>query len=375
MGANFEIIATLKAIKDSDNFSAFEVRDFNSGWQNTRYRFNAISGTNRFMLEIGGGKWVDDKKNQILTFSRAEAGKKPEKMTVKWEDRKNPEIIDKVAGYRIYTCNLLTFDERKALEDEGKEDEAKKKNHQFLEKTEFATLVKRVIDSGKYADVKFRILGTVEFQYSAKNNQFYRTLSVDKMYKVADDTPCKAEMTVNAFYTEDAVDAESYDETKKMLFNCYTDHYFSAVKGNRFVPMSLVINGNGDEKAEKKANGFKKMFEKFDDEATVRKVGLICDMVDGAESMAITYDDLDEDTRDNIDMGLIELEDAIKALGGNMMGNRITETRVKSLSRTSAKGSEPTVFTEDDLRKLPVVEEVEDEIDIFSEDDDSDDDI
>ena len=374
MGANFEIIATLKAVKDSDNFSAFEVRDFNSGWQNTRYRFNAISGTNRFMLEIGGGKWVDDKKNQILTFSRAEAGKKPEKMTVKWEDRKNPEIIDKVAGYRIYTCNLLTFDERKALEEEGKEDEAKKKNHQFLEKTEFASLVKRVIDSNKYADAKFRILGTVEFQYSAKNNQFYRTLSVDKMYKVSPDTPCKAEMTINAFYTEDAVDADSYDETKKMLFNCYTDYYFSAVKGNRFVPMSLVINGNGDEKADKKANAFKKMFEKFDDEAVVRKVGLICDMIDGSESLAITYDDLDEDTRDNIDCGLIELEDAIKALGGNMMGNRITETRVKSLSRTSAKGSEPTVFTEDDLKKLPVVEEVEEEVDvdIFSEDEEDD---
>lgn len=371
---NFEIIATLKAIKDSDNFSAFEVRDFNSGWQNTRYRFNAVSGTNRFRLEIGGGKWKDDKKNLIYTFSKAEAGKKPEKMTVKWEDRKNSEIIDTVAGYRIYTCNLLTYDERKALEDEGKEDEAKKKNHQFLEKTEFAGLVKRVIDSGKYADAKFRILGTVDFQYSAKDNQFYRTLSVDKMYKVASETPCKAEMTLNAFYTEGAVDAESYDENKKMLFNCYTDYYFSAVKNNRFVPLTLTINGNGDEKADKKAGAFKKMFEKFDDEATVRKVGLVCDMIDGAESVAITYDDLDEETRDNIDMGLIELEDAIRALGGNMMGNRITETRVKSLSRTSAKGSEPTVYTEDDLRKLPVVEEAEEEVDvdIFADDDDDD---
>ena len=371
--AQFEIIATLRAVKDSDNFSAFEVRDFNSGWQNTRYRFNAISGNNRFMLEIGGGKWIDDKKNQILTFARAEAGKKPEKLTVKWEDRRNPEIIDKVAGYRIYTCNLLTFDERKALEDEGREDEAKKKNHQFLEKTEFAALVKRVIDSGKYVDAKFRILGTVDFQYSAKNNQFYRTLSVDKMYRVADDTPCKAEMTLNAFYTDSAIDAESYDDTKKYFFNCYTDHYFSAVKGNRFVPLTLVINGNGDEKAEKKAMAFKKMFEKFEDEATVRKVGLVCQMIDGAESVAIQYSDLDEETRDNIDMGLISEEDAIKALGGNMMGNRVTEYRVQSLSRTSAKGSEPTVYTEDDIRKLPVIEEIEEEVDIFNKDEEEDD--
>jgi hypothetical protein len=98
-------------------------------------------------------------------------------------------------------------------------------------------------------------------------------------------------------------------------------------------------------------------------------------MIDGAEAQAITYDDLDEDTRDNIDMGLIELEEAIRALGGNMMGNRITETRIKSLSRASAKGSEPTVFAEDDLRKLPVVEEEEAEVDIFADSDEDDDDI
>lgn len=365
---NFEIIANLKAVKDSDNFKALEVRDFNSGWQNTKYKFNAVSGNNRFLLEIGGGKWTDDKKNKIVTLAKAEPGKKATKLEVKWEDRKKPEVIEQVAGFRVYTCNLLTYDERKALEDEDKADEAKKKNHQFLEKTEFATLVKKVIDSGKYTDAKFRILGTIDFQYSEKNNQFYRTMSVDKIYKVADDTPYKAEMTLNAFYTEEAVNDESYDDVKKYFFNCYTDHYFSSVKANRFVPLTLVINGNGDEKAEKKANAFKKMFEKFDDEATVRKVGLVCQMIDGAESLAITYDDLDEETRDNIDMGLISEEDAIKALGGNMMGNRITEYRVQSLSRTSAKGSEPSVYTEDDLKKLPVVEE--EEVNVFDEDDD-----
>lgn len=364
---SFEIIANLKAIKDSDNFTAFETKSFDSGWQNTRYRFNAISGTNRFMLEIGGGRWSDEKKNQIFTFAKAEAGKKPEKLTVKWEDRKNPDVIAKVAGYRIYTCNLLTFDERKALEEAGNAEEATKKNHQFLEKTEFASLIKRVIDSGKYADAKFKIVGTMDFQYSASKGMFYRTMSVDKIYKVADDTPYKAEMTINAFYTEGAIDAESYDDTKKYFFDCYTDHYFSSVKGNRFVPIKLVIKGDGDEKAEKRAAGFKKMLEKFDDEATVRKIGLVCDMIDGAESLAITYDDLDEDTRDNIDMGLIELEDAIKALGGNMMGQRITEYRVKSLSRTSAKGSEPTVYTEDNLRDLPII--CDDDVNIFDDDD------
>jgi hypothetical protein len=149
------------------------------------------------------------------------------------------------------------------------------------------------------------------------------------------------------------------------------------VKENRFVPMTLVINGNGDEKAEKKANAFKKKLTEFDDEATVRKCGLVCDMIDGSESLAITYDDLDEDTRDNIDMGLIELEDAIKALGGTMTGDRITEYRVKSLARNSAKGSEATIYTEENLKALPIASsETDDEsVDIFGDSNDNDDDI
>lgn len=373
---SFEIIGTLKAVKDSDNFKAFEVKDFNSGWQNTRYRFNVVSGTNRFMCEISGGKWKDDKKNKILTYTRAAEGKKPEKLEVAWADRRNPDIINNVAGFKIYTCNLLTRDEHKALEDEGKKEESNKKNHQFLETTEYAELVQKVVNSGKYADAKFKILGTMDFQYSESKNTFYRTLTVNKMYKVDPETPCKAEMTLNAFYTEDAIDDGSYDDNKKYLVNCYTDAYFSTVKENRFVPLTLVINGNGDEKAEKKANAFKKKFTTFDDEATVRKIGLVCQMIDGAEEQAITYDDLDEETRENIDCDLITLEDAIRAVGGTMFGQRVTEYRVQSLSRTSTKGSEPTIYTEDDLKKLPVVsneqEDEDEDVDLFDEDEDDD---
>lgn len=371
----FEIIGTLKAVKDSEKFQSLEVRDFPSGWQTTRYRFNVVSDTNRFMCEISGGKWKDDSKNKIMTFSRAAEGKKSEKMTVNWTDRRNPDIINQVAGYRIYTCNLLTYDERKALEDEGKEDEAAKKNYQFLEQTEYALFAKKLIDSGKYADAKFRILGTMDFQYNPKNGQYYRTYTVNKIYKVPSETPCKAEMTINAFYTNEAIDAELYDEKKKYMFNCYTDYYFSSIKENRFVPMALVINGNGNETVAKRAEAFKKKLTTFDDEATVRKIALVCDLIDGAESQAITYNDLDDETKENVDFGLISLEEAIRALGGNMIGPRVTEYRVKSLARNSAKGSEATAYTESDLKMLPipkeesVTEEVvdDDDFDLFSD--------
>ena len=361
---NFELIGTLKAVKDKDDFHAFETRDFGSGWQTTRYMFNVVSGSNRFMCQVGGGKWADDAKNKIFTMSRPVDGAKSEKMEVAWADRRNPEIIEKVSGFRIYTCNLLTKDEA----EEVGEEEAKKKNHQYLEPTEFATLVKRVVDSDKYTNAKFKILGTIDFQYSEKKNQYYRTMAVNKIYKVPDDTPCKSEITINAFYTEDSLNTESFDETKKYYFNCYTDQYFSAVKENRFVPVTLVIKGDGDN--EKLANAFKKKLTAFDDEATVRKINLVCDAINGSESIAITYDDLDDETKENIDLGLISEEDAIKALGGNMTGNSISEYRIKSLARTSAKGSEATVYTEENLKELPIKVEEEVVEDIFAEEDD-----
>lgn len=365
---NFELVGTLKAVKDKDDFHAWEVKDFGSGWQTTRYMFNVISGNNRFMCAINGGKWADDSKNKILTMSRPVDGAKSEKMEVAWADRRNEDVIAKVSGFRIYTCNLLTKDEA----EEVGEEEAKKKNHQYLEPTEYAALVKRVVDSDKYTNAKFKILGTIDFQYSEKKNQYYKTMTVNKIYKVPSDTPCKSEITINAFYTEDSFNTESFDETKKYYFNCYTDQYFSVVKENRFVPVTLVIKGDGDN--EKVANAFKKKLTAFDDEATVRKIGLVCEAINGSETVAITYDDLDDETKENIDLGLISEEDAIKALGGNMAGNSISEYRIKSLSRTSAKGSEPTVYSEEDLNKLPIKVETEEVIeDIFSDDDEDDD--
>ena len=88
------------------------------------------------------------------------------------------------------------------------------------------------------------------------------------------------------------------------------------------------------------------------------------------DSLDGDYDDLDDDTKENIDLGLISLEDAVRGLGGSMYGPRVTELRIKALARNSAKGSEPTVYSEENLKKPPIVEETEESVDIFDEDED-----
>ena len=366
--SNFEIVGKLKAMKGSDKFNPFETKDFDSGWQNTRLRFNVISATNRIAVEIAGGKWKDDSRNKIVTFAKAENGAKAQRTEVSWDKRRDAEIIAGIAPWRVYTVDLLTYDERKNAEDKTE------KKYQFLEKTEMATLVNKIITSGKYDDCLFKLTGDVDFQYSAKENRYYRTFSVNRIYKVSNDTAPKAEMNINVFYTNDAVNADNYDESKKYYVDCYTDYYFNQIKANRFVPMQLVINRNENEA---QAAGFKRKFEDFDDEAVVRKRGFVCDIIDGAEQRSITIDDLDDATREDIALGLISVEDAIKSVGGVMNGNYVSELRIKSLA--SAKQSEATAYVVDDLRKLPVPDaQPEPEIDIFANgalDDDDDFDI
>ena len=378
----FEIIGKLKAMKETETFHPYEVKDFEkSGWQNTTLKFNILSGNNRFVGTVAGGKWKDDSKNRILTRSRSYDGKPSQNIEIAWDKRRDPSEISKVAGWKIYTVDLLSYSERKKIEDEGTYEEklaAAKKKYQFLEKTDMAQLMQKVLTSGKYDDAVFKIQGDVEVQYNADKDQYYRTLTINKIYRVEDDTAHKAEMNIEAFYTADSLDTENYDETKKYMFNCYTDYYFNNVKATRFVPVTLVVNGDGDEATQKQAEGFKRKFTTFDDEAVVRKISLVCTMIDGAEEKPITIADLDEATREDIEYGLISEKDAIAALGGTMYGNKVTETRVKSIAKSSVKGSEPTVYSLEDINRKPVAQATpasaavevddDDEIDLFSDD-------
>lgn len=347
---NFEIIGKLVAIKDKENFHAYEERKFDSGWENIRYRFSVVSGTNRFMLEINGGKWADDSKNKIITLSRTAPNEKPSTLEIAWADRLDPSVINKVAGYRIYSCNLVT-----KTEAEADAELKKKKTHNYLERTEYAQFVKRVIESGKYENALFQIKGNIDLQYSAKDDRFYRTMQVNKIYRVDDDTPLKSEMTLDAYFTKDSLDAEND------VFNCYTDHYFAAVKGRRFVEMPLNLYNDGTKSGEKIYNWLKKKLSDFSDGAVVRKIALVCDMINGSEKIDISYDDLEEDTKELIDIGLLDLDEVIKQLGGSMYGERKVETRIKKYAPTSMRGSEPTEWTEEDLHQRPVVAKKEDE--------------
>lgn len=370
----FSFVGYLKPVKDSETRKSFEIKNYDSGWMSERLRFRVVAGDNAHFVEINQGRWSDENKNVIYGFSRSENGKKGEPFQVKWADRNKPEMIEKMAGFRVYTVDTETYNHRKELEEAGETEAleaANKKKKHFLAGTEFCEYVNRVVNSEKTKDMKFRVNGNINYTYSEKNDRYYSTYEVTKIYRVDDDTPTSSTVDMEFYFGENAMDSSDYDETGRAIVNGFTSYYDSSTKKSWFCPISLAMRFGTDEAGKKKIKGYEKVFSKFEDDE-IRKINLTCQAIDGAQRVSIRLEDLDEDTQENVAMGLISEEDAIRDAGGSMYGDKIQEIRIEKLGRGSSKGSETTVYTVEDMDRKPFKEEetVEEIEDIFSDDDD-----
>jgi hypothetical protein len=372
MANNFSFVGYLKPVRDSEKMKGFTTTNYDSGWMNERLRFNVVCGDNRHMVEINQGRWKEENKNTIYGFTRGDGNKKGEAIQIPYAKRNDPDVINNMAGWKVFTVDLETFNHRKELEDAGEAEAleaANKKRKHFLAGTEFCEYVNKVVNSEKTKDMKFRVNGTVTYSYSEKNDRYYSTYEVNKIYRVDDDVETSSEVGIEFYFAEGAMDASDYAETGKAIVNGWTAYYDSSLKRTCYCPMALAMRFGTDEAGMKKIKGWQKIFSKFEDDE-VRKINLACQQIDGAQRVAIRLEDLDEDTQENVAMGLISEEEAIRDAGGNMFGDKIQEIRIEKLGRGSSKGSETTVFTVEDMNKKPFKEEAK-----VEEDDDDDFDI
>ena len=376
----FSFVGYLRPIKSTEKWNSFSTTKFDSGWMNERLVFNVKAGDNTHRVEINAGRWTDEAKNVIYGFTKGSGDKKGEAIQIPWAKRNDPDVIESMAGWKVFTVDTETFAHRNTLEESGDTEAlaaANKKRKQFLAGTEFCEYVNKVVNSEKTKDMKFKVKGNITYRYSEKNDQYYSAYEVTKIYRVDDDEDVSSEVNVEFYFAENAMDASDYEETGKAIVNGWTPYYESSLKKTCYCPITLALRFGTDADGLKTIKGWKKTFNKFEDDE-VRKVNLKCQQIDGAQRVAITYDDLDDDTKENIDYGLITLEEVIREMGGNMFGEKIQEIRIEKLGRGSSKGSETTMFTVEDMNAKPVsvvVEETEEKVDLFAGNDEDDDDL
>lgn len=390
--------------KDSEKFHPIERKEFQSNWMNTTVKFNCISGTNRVLCMTQGGKWKDDKKNTVKTFSKSvtdENGNvtKGEKIEIPWNKRFDQDQISRVAGFKKFVVDtgdykmryklqdLIKAFENKTVTDEMMEEigidniedaktaleKSQAKRKEFLSEWDFAEYMIKVAQSEKMKNKLFNISGSYEAQYNAEKGKFYTNYHVNRVTLAAEDAEPKTEMKIDFFYGEDAWDDSTYDETGKCFVKGWVSYYDNNLKKNGFKDTVIVIK----EEDEKKRKALKR---KFNCDDGVKQIGLTLSVIEGAEVIELTMDMLDEETREDIECGLLDFEDVKRELGGRAIGDRVSELRFVELT-PKKNVAQDTMFSVDDMHPAreeliedeeenEVVIEDEEKVDLFADDED-----
>lgn len=394
----FNFTGKISLGKDSEKFHPIERKEFSSGWMNTTVKFNCVSGTNRVLCMTQGGKWKDDKKNTVKTFGKSttdENGKVTKGTTIEipWAKRFDEDQIEKVAGFRKFVVDTGDYKMRYKLQDLVKAfengtvtdemieeigfdnlDDAKAaleksqaKRKEFISEWDFAEYMVKVAQSEKMKDKLFNISGSYEVQYNADKDRFYVNYHVNRVTLAVEDAEPKTEMKVDFYFGEDAWDDSTYDETGKCFVKGWFAYYDNNLKKTGFKDAVVVIR----EENEKKRNALKR---KFSCDDGIKQIGLTLSVIEGAEVIELTMDMLDDETREDIECGLLDFEDVKRELGGRAIGDRVSELRFTELT-PKKNVAQDTMYAVEDMHpaREDVVEEVEDEdvvTDIFDDDDD-----
>lgn len=400
---NFEMTGKLSILKETEKFKPWTEKTYDSGWVKRRLLFNVTCGDNRHMLSVDDGSF-EDGHGDVYTFTKAtvdESGnkKKGESITIPFRDRLTSPKIAEVAEFKKYIFDLekpgrryglekaaerlkegrnLTDEELRTLglENESEVVEAleksKKKRHEFITKWDYAEFIKKVIDSGKYEKAKFFVRGNGEYSYSENNERVYESYVPTRIYLAADDAEETSTATVNVLFNNESLDTMSAEEKKKYYVNGWMMEYDNNRRGNIPVPVTVTIplpTEDADQKEKRRVESLKHKFT-VDDES-IKEYGVVVNMLNGAQKTEITEDMLTDEQKDDLDCGLITMDDIRAELGSSVYGERIREYEFVKPARGFTKGRQDTVYTAEDMVIRPIEETLPDGVeDLFDDDDD-----
>lgn len=402
---NFEMVGKLNIGKETEKFHPYTEKTYPSGWVRKQLLFNVTCGDNRHMLTVTAGAFADG-HGDIYSFTKGgvdENGNKVkgESIQIPFKERLTSPKLAEIAEFKKFIIDLekpgrryklqnmadklhegkeLTDEELKEVDLESKDDivaaleKSNKKRHEFISEWDYIDFIKKVIDSEKYKDKLFFIRGNGEYQYSDNQQKVYESYIPTRIYLAADDAEPSSTATINIIFNSESLDEMSVEEKGKYYVNGHMMEYDQNRKANIPVPVTIVIPiPEDDEKGKKKAEAFKHKFMVDDD--TYKEYGAIVNMLNGAQKTEITEDMLTDEQREDLDLGIITMDDIRAEIGGNVYGERIREYQLVKPARGFTKGRQDTVWTDEDMVIKAIEETIPDSEDLFEDEVVDDDDI
>lgn len=375
---DFEFVGKISMGKETDKFKPYEESLIQDKWQKKRLKFNVACGTNRHFLTVDSFDAADG-TGRILVLSKSDGDKKGEQFFIDFKDRFTSSRLKDVADFKKFVVDLGDRKKRydlkrlvdkietkevitdEELESVGCEDETEVKkayadslklHKEFIAKTDFIDFIKKLIDSGKYADSKFRIRGQVVHSYNEDNADCYTNYVPQKIY-LADDADETSTANLKFLFGADSLDKDT--DSDKYLLNGWTMSYEQRLKKNIPVPVSVVIPATDKDKADKIAKRFSAMGDE------IKEIGIEVHVINGSSRIEITRDMLTEEQVELLDLGLVDMDELRAELGNTARGEAIKEYRIKGFTRGYTNGAQDTAWLSSDM-VIATADEIDDDI-------------
>ena len=306
--ASFNLIGRIKVTDKTFNLD----NSYDSGWtDNSMYVGVDCGGGNVIYAEMRSG-FFPDKDNVIRAYSKDEKDDegKSKSVEIAWEDRLDESLYDSISDSSFLTVGV---------EKDVKEKTVYKK---FLTAYDAVDYLNEHLEDGMIVNVK----GTLGYSEYEENVSTKKDITSIVLSKVEDEKDFKATFSQTILVDSKSIGKKN-EEKNTIELSAYVVDYVGkpkidrekiVVRQNVTFPKTfeVAINENPEITA--------KMLQKFfkPKKGKVAEITVTGNLVEGGSTVVITEDDIPDDIKELIEMGLYSEEEAEKKIAVGNNGNR-----------------------------------------------------
>lgn len=310
--AAFTLIGKVKVTDKTFNLD----NSYDSGWTDNQMYLGVDCGNgNMVYSEMRGGFFPDD-DNILRGFSKDDKDDdgKSKQVEIAWEDRFDEELLDTIADTSFITVGV------------EKDVKGKTVYKKFLSAYDAVEYLNEHIEDGMVVNVK----GNIGYSEYEDNVTVKKEITSIVLSKVEDEADFKATFTQTILLGFDSIGKKD-PEKNTIALNAYVVDYVGKpkidgkkveIKKNVTYPKTfeVAINDNPEITA--------KMLQKFfkvKKKGSINVLTVMGNLIEGAAIVNITDDDIPDDIKELIEMGLYSEEEAKAkcAVGGNNRERRM----------------------------------------------------
>ena len=289
---------------------------YDSGWTDNQMYLGVDCGNgNMVYCEMRGGFFPDD-DNILRGFSKDDKDDdgKSKQVEIAWEDRFDEELLDTVADTSFITVGV------------EKDVKGKTVYKKFLSAYDAVEYLNDHLEDGMIVNVK----GNIGYSEYEDNVTVKKEITSIVLSKVEDEADFKATFTQTILLDFDSIGKKD-PEKNTMALNAYVVDYVGKpkidgkkveIKKNVTYPKTFEVAIN--ENPEITAKMLQKFF-KVKKKGSINVLTVMGNLIEGAAIVNITDDDIPDDIKELIEMGLYSEEEAKAkcAVGGNNRERRM----------------------------------------------------